>query len=458
MMRLRQISFAFLFSILLIVHFNPADLRASSQSPEEPSVASEKSPSSSTPWYENIEAQWGGDIKIRGTASWVDDESIFQPVGTGTFYDGNAEVRIKNTLFFGASGYLETHYEALISGGDTRSKGKDLEALFPDLFGDSVLLRHPLEDDRRFFDFTKTITENDEHTLYHRLDRLAFTAQPEWGAIRVGRQAITWGNGLVFNPMDLFNPFSPTDIERDYKIGDDLVLTQFSIKDMGDLQLLYVPRRNPITSDVEGEQSSLAGKFHFAVGATEFDFMAAKHFKDAVAGIGGTGYLADAAWRLDATWTLLDEESQEKDYLSLIANVDYSWAWFDKNFYGLVEFYYNGLGDDDYPAVLIMPVVSERLDRGELFVLGRAYLSGHIRVELHPLFNIFFTVINNLEDPSGVIQPWATWDIAQDLQLTCGANIYYGGNETEFGGFKLTGTDLIAKPADNTFLWLTYYF
>ena len=58
---------------------------------------------------------------------------------------------------------------------------------------------------------------------------------------------------------------SPADIERDYKIGDDMVLMQVPSERFGNFQGLYVPRRDNSYEDVEWESSSLAGKFHFAV-------------------------------------------------------------------------------------------------------------------------------------------------------------------------------------------------
>ena len=390
--------------------------------------------------------------------SWTEDESFFQPVGTGPYHDGHAEGRLKSKLFFGGWGYFETHYEAILSGGDTRSKLKELERLYPHLFRTGFMIAQPLEDDRRFFDLTKTIHEDDCCILYHRLDRLFLTLLAKWGVVSIGRQAVTWGNGLLFNPMDLFNPFAPTDIELDYKVGDDLVSTQFSVNKIGDFHLLYVPRREPASGDVKWNQSSLAGKLHFAWGTTEFDIMAAKHYKDAVAGIGSTGYLGNAAWRLDGVLTFLDDNRDKNGYLSLVANMDYSWVWWAKNFYGFVEFFYSGLGEDDYTDALSDPDISERLDRGELFTLGRTYVSGHIRVELHPLFNVYLTVINNLVDPSGILQPRAVWDIFEDFGITFGGNIYYGRRGTEYGGFKIPGTNFLNKAPDSIFLWLTYYF
>ncbi|UCH07389.1 MAG: hypothetical protein JSV55_15195 [Deltaproteobacteria bacterium] len=413
---------------------------------------------SSTLWPKDLESEWGGYFKVRGSASWPEDESYFQPVGTDPLYDGTIEARLTSRLFFGTWGTFETHYENILSGGDTRRRLTALEHTYPDLFASTSLRVGPLEDDRRFMDLTKTIKEDSDSVWYHRLDRLFLTILPKWGALSVGRQAITWGNGLLFNPMDLFNPFSPADIERDYKVGDDLVFTQFSMERIGNFQFLYVPRRDPISKDVQWAQSSLAGKLHVARGTTEFDIMTAIHYEDTVVGFGSAGYLGGAAWRIDALWTFLEEDRGTEDYLSLVANMDYSWVWWERNLYGFIEFYLNGLGEDQYTAALVDPDLSERLERGELYTLGRAYLSGHIRVEVHPLFNLYLTVINNLADPSGILQPRAVWDAAEDIQLTLGGTLYYGQEGTEYGGFPLSGTSLLSTPPNTAFLWLTYFF
>ncbi len=412
----------------------------------------------SLPWSDKIETQWGGHLKTTGTVSWPDDESFLQPAGTDTFYDGSIDFRLKNKFFLANRGYFETHYEALALGGDTRRKKKELEQTHPGLFKNGLISGSNLNDDRRLMDLTKTINETNDYIIYHRLDRLALTWQPQWGNVRIGRQALTWGNGLLFNPMDLFNPFAPTDIERDYKVGDDMATVQFTADTIGEFQILYVPRRNPATNKIEEDQSSMAAKLHFASGITEFDIMTALHYQDKVIGLGSTGYLKAAAWRLDTTYTFLHDDASRNGFLSLVANMDYGWVWQGKNFYGLLEFYYNGLGSDQYSDALKDPNVLERLSRGELFTLGRKYLSGKIQVELHPLFNLHLSAINNLADPSGILQPRGIWDMQENIQLTCGANIYYGKTGSEFGGFKMPTTTFLSKPPDNAFLWLTFFF
>ena len=130
----------------------------------------------------------------------------------------------------------------------------------------------------------------------------------------------------------------------------------------------------------------------------------------------------------------------------------------EKNFYGFIEFYLNGLGKNNYTKAYADPDISERLVRGDMFSLGRTYLSGEIQAELNPLLNVYLTIINNPADPSGILQPRLNWDMAENTQLTFGANISYGKTGTEYGGFKIDQTNYLNKPSDSAFLWLTYFF
>ena len=411
-------------------------------------------------WFEEIDVHWGGRFRATGRLSWADDDTFLAPVASGRLYDGSADFRLINETFFTDWVYFEGAYELILAGGDTRRAREDLQDIFPGFPSAPLFVGIQLNDDRRLLDLTDTIHETDSTILFQRLDRLYLAILPPWGSLRIGRQALTWGNGLIFNPMDLFNPFPPTAIDRDYKVGDDMAAAQFSVPEIGDLQALYVPRRNPDTDNVEWDQSALAGKLHVATGTTEVDIMTAKNYDDFVGGLGTTGYLGGAAWRLDATWTWVGErrEGGKDNYLSLAANMDYSWVWSGKNFYGFIEYYYNGLGTDDYEEAIVDPEITERISRGNLFVLGKNYLSAQIQVELHPLLSVFLTSINNVADPSGILQPRVVWDVRQNLQMTMGANGYWGSKGSEYGGFIIPGTDIRSKSPNNVYLWLSYYF
>ncbi len=407
---------------------------------------------------QDVEIDWGGHFKTRAKASRPSGDSFYEAVSDRIWLDGNLEGRLISECYFENSTRFEVHYEVIFSGGDTRKNIHEMQLLFPETVPEAIFFGGIPEDDLRLLDLTGTVSEKEDYILYHRIDRLALSLTPDWGAVCVGRQAITWGHGMLFNPMDLFNPFSPADIERDYKVGDDMLSANLNFGDTSDFQFLYVPRRNPLSHDIDWDHSSLAGKYHFFHGVTEFDVMVARHYDGFVAGLGSVGYLGNAAWRIDAIWTQADYGDSRDDYLSLVANMDISWVWMKKNFYGFLEFFYNGIGKSDYSDAIYDCGISERLNRGELFTLGKTYLGWHLRMELHPLFNVFFTSITNLKDPSGLFQPRAVYDITENVQVLLGAAIPWGAKNTEFGGFQIPETPFTSRISTTGFLWISYYF
>lgn len=406
---------------------------------------------------EKYDHQFGGHLRFEGGVTGYGETSYFEPVGTGTGLDGVASARLTDKITISDNIYVEAHYEAALKFGDTHKKQVELTKKFPSLSGALVSDAWNI-DKRRLFDLTKTSKETDDYLLWNRLDRLFVSIKSSWGDIMVGRQAITWGNGMIFNPMDLFNPFSPADIVRDYKMGDDLVSVRFATELVEEVSLLYVPRRNITTGEVNFEKSSLAGKFHFFVEDVEVDVMSSLHYDEIVLGLGVTGYIRDAAWRWDIIWSSLEESADKSGYIGFVANIDYSWVWFHKNMYGFIEYYHNGLGKDNYTHAMEDPALMERMDRGELFALGKNYVNAGIQVELHPLFTLHFNAINNIQDPSGILQPWAVFSMTQNSTLLLGANIFYGSKETEYGGFLLPGTDFNTNASANAYLLFTYYF
>ncbi len=407
-----------------------------------------------------IESQWGGYLRAIGTVSYPDGDSIYQFAGTTPFYDHQAELRLKNQLFMGSALSFETHYELVAQRGDTLEKNSALNRILPVATLDLVAGTGPINDDRQLMNLTHFLKEEDDHMVFHRLDRFNLTYAPSWGTLRIGRQALTWGNGRLFNPMDLFNPFAPTSVQKDYKAGADMLHLQLPVKS-SEVQLLCVPRRNLNNGDVQSDLSSLAAKWHTAWVGLEWDLMATRHYNDDLFGIGATGYLGGAAWRVDTIYTLLNDDLSRDDFLQIVANIDYAWQWGGKNVYGLIEFFYNGLGKvEDYDQAMADPLLSQRLDRGEMFTLGKTYLAGQLQIELHPLVQTFWTTIINLNDPSGIFQPQLVWDAATDLQLIFGTSLYWGGTGSEYGGFEtdLAGTKVKVGPAESIYLWLSYYF
>lgn len=402
------------------------------------------------------ETEWDGHVKFYTRALFPRSDTPYQAVGLSPDYDGYGELRLNHKTFFGDTFYMEVNYEILAGGGDTRKTGQTLKKRFPDIYPDGLF--NPVSDDQRLFNLTSTLHNGNTYLIYHRLDRAFFSYAPSWGEIRLGRQAVTWGHGFTFNPMDLFNPFSPTDLERDYKTGDDLALVQFPVQG-ADVDLIYMAHRNPSTGSIGLDEASLGAKVHTYIGGVETDFMVARHYEDIVTGIGTVASIKDAAFRLDLTGTFLDDASRGRSfYLSAVANMDYSWVWLNKNWYGYVEFYYNGLSKNDYAKALEDSAVSQRIDRGELFALGRWYASANLNLEIHPLVNAYITSIVNLGDGSGALLPRIVYDFSDNIRITLTALLNWGAKDTEYGGYTIPGTQLYTTPAGTISAWVAWYF
>ena len=172
--------------------------------------------------------EFGGHTKLRIVGQSYPDDSLFREIAGSSSLDTIGEVRLN--LAAKTSGWsFQADYQLL------------------GIYSEFLSLGLP-NDDRRLFDFTKVITDGSEHAWLHRLDRFWAGYAGEKFVVRAGRQALSWGNGLYFHPLDLVNPFDPTTIDTEYKTGDDMLYLQYLQDNGNDVQAAYVARRNPATT------------------------------------------------------------------------------------------------------------------------------------------------------------------------------------------------------------------
>lgn len=83
------------------------------------------------------------------------------------------------------------------------------------------------------------------------LDRLFYRYQPDSGQYRVtlGRQAIDWGTGRFWQPLNLFGSFAPTDLDTDYKAGIDALVGEYYSGYFSSITLAYLPTSHSIREE-----------------------------------------------------------------------------------------------------------------------------------------------------------------------------------------------------------------
>lgn len=401
---------------------------------------------------------WGGHVKIQGSFIDDDDTSLFTFFGDERRLDSALDLRLTDKIELDERIEFDIHYQLGWTGGETYQAVWKLKDNIPVLLS-SLIPGFGPSDRRRLFDLSSTVHEDGHDLAWHRLDRLSLALKQQGFQMRIGRQALTWGNGLVFNPMDLVNPFAPTDTVRDYKTGDDMVLLAVEPDTGWNVQAALVPRRNPVSGDVENDSSTFAVKGHAMIGGGEADLMAARHAGENMMGLGYSHNAGQALFRFDLLYSTLNQgRGSDKGYAALVANLDRSWAFLDRNVYGLLEYHHNGLGHQRVNHALFDPDLVERIDRGEMTFLGRNYLGAQLRIELHPLVQFAFNLIESLDRFTGIVQPRFLVDLSQNSNLQVGGTFFHGEKGTEFGGIPIPGTRFTLGQGDSVYLIAGYYF
>ncbi len=352
--------------------------------------------------------EFGGHTKLRFVGQSFGDDSLFRDVAGSTAVDAIGELRLNLSARRG-SWSVHADYQLLALSSEFLSVGLPT-------------------DDRRLFDLTTTMHERNEEAIVHRFDRFWLGYTGDKTTVRFGRQALSWGNGLFFTPMDLVNPFDPTTIDTEYKTGDDMLYLQY-LRDSGDdLQGAVVFRRDPLSGDVESDQATVALKYHGFAGESEYDLLIAEDYDSTVVGIGGTRSIGGAVVRADVVLTDVSGDS----IVEIVTNVSYSWTWSGKNVSGTAEYYYDG-------------------DDGN-------YLAGSLMIEMSPLWMLTPTLVSRVDDPSALLQLITTYSLSDNMTFLGSLNVPFGPNGTEFGGPESGIPNRYLSFEASVFAQLAWYF
>ena len=391
----------------------------------------------------------GGHTKYRFLLNTLADDSLLLDYVDTPMIDHNGDLRLKFD-WRKDNVSLVADYQLIAQYGDSFTLANNSPG--------SVIISDPIvNDDRRLFDLSRVITDDTNSAISHRLDRLyvEYTGTDTVG--RFGRQAISWGNGLVYTPMDFINPFDPSAIDKEYKTGDDMLYGQYLQHSGDDVQAVWVFRRD-LNGDVTNDVDTIAAKYHGFAGNQEYDLLLAQHYEDNIFGIGALTDIGGAIWRGGITLT----DTKTDNVTSLVTSLSYSWIGWDHNFSGVLEYFYNGFGqaNGDYsPAALANnPDLVARIIRGELFTLGRHYVVASAIIEMTPLWMLTPNVFINASDGSFLAQLVSSYDLRQDWQLLVAIGVPVGATGTEYGGIDSAVAGKQLSTEFNLFAQLAWYF
>ena len=268
---------------------------------------------------------------------------------------------------------------------------------------------------RRLIDFDPFLVEDGGLRLQHTLDRLSLTWQtPHFGVV-VGRQALSWGTGRLWNPTDLLSPFAPTDVDREVRRGFDAVRLTLPVGAVSGFELMWLPQP---TLNAQG--FVVRGRTNVA--SWDVSAMTAKIVDDLVLGaeiagdLGPLGVHGEVAWTLPMVGTdngAGGETAIEDDFVRAVVGIEGrpAEAWVLG-----AELHYNGFGSDDVEDI-VGRLRDPRVVRGEVFGAGQLYLGVLASWLASDLVSCGASLLVNVNDPSALLLPSVEWWVEQRVLL-----------------------------------------
>ncbi|MBT8399372.1 MAG: hypothetical protein KJO98_02750 [Rhodothermia bacterium] len=231
----------------------------------------------------------------------------------------------------------------------------------------------------------------------------------------LGRQRVAWGTGFAWNPTDLLNPYNPAAIELGEKAGIDGLHIAAATGDFSRLEAAYAAG-----DDIR--ESSLAVRGSSNVGEYDVSLMGGYFRDDWVLGGDFAGYLGDAGLRGEAAYTAARDRA---DYIRFTLTADRS---FEGDYYGFVEYYYNGQGTTDKSKYDFREVLD-----GRSFNVARNYIAVSVMKAVTPLVAASFYTLANLDDCSALVGPSLTYSLGDNAEAGGAVYFFAGKSDSEFG-------------------------
>lgn len=264
------------------------------------------------------------------------------------------------------------------------------------------------------------LAEADDRFIYrHEFDRASVTLQPNWGRAVIGRQAIGLGRGVLFSAVDIFSPFTPAEVDREWRRGVDAVRIEARLAETSSAEFIAAFGQS-------WDDSAVIGRLRGFTGKVDFEIVLGKRAEDQfIAGITSAA-VGDAEVHLELALFHTPEQHPDgglfgDDHLVGKAVLGASYTFDIGN--GLTvlgEYHYSGFGVEDTSTLstrLLDPTFQERVLRGDVQILSQHALGLQASYIIDESFGAGALLLTNPVDGSGLFSPSLSWDLTDHASL-----------------------------------------
>ena len=272
------------------------------------------------------------------------------------------------------------------------------------------------------------IAADDRFAYRHEIDRGLVALHPEWGDVTIGRQAIGLGRGVLFGAVDVFNPFSPLEVDREWRRGVDAFRAEYRLSTTSSAECVAAFGET-------WEQSALLGRFRGYLGDIDGSLIVGQRAEDFMVGTTFSAIVAEA--EVHGELAVFDTPEAQPDgtlwggsHLATKAVLGSSYTFDIGNGLTLLgEYHYCDFGVEDAEDALMRLQdrdFQKRYLRGDTQILGRQALAAQLSYSFNEAVNGSFLVLTNPTDGSGVLGPALRLDLDRHVTLITNAFIPWG--------------------------------
>ena len=266
-------------------------------------------------------------------------------------------------------------------------------------------------------DMRSVILDRDGLYAEHDIDRLTARIFLDQASLYVGRQAIAWGNTMLFSVSDIWTKFSPFEIDTERR-GIDAIRAIIAPSLSWELDVV-VADRGPL------EDLGAGARFTFYRPRGDVFVGVAKSWQEVLFMGGFARDLDTVTLRLDAMLPVeWDVPGQDAGFAAPRATVGVD--HFRDDWTLSAEYHFNGAGENDAADYADNVVNTPAFGRGEVYLMGTHYVGALASYKLTELATLSLAATMNLLDPSALIAPSFGWQLAQDVDLSFGAYVPVG--------------------------------
>lgn len=267
----------------------------------------------------------------------------------------------------------------------------------------------------------------------HELDRALVAWHPDWGDIVAGRQAIGLGRGRLFSAVDLFAPFAPLEIDREWRRGVDAVRAEYRISATAAAEAIAVFGEHT-------DESAFFARVRGYWGDVDAEILGGRRYRDEFLGLVASSAVFDAEvhgecalFRMPRAHPEGQPFGDDRTVLKAVLGSSYTFG-LGNGLTVVGEYHYSGFGADDssgITALYALPEYEARYLRGDMQIMGRHAVGLQASCPVNESVSTGATAFVSPDDGSGILSPSLRWDFSETGSFTVAAHVPWGEGPQE---------------------------